>query len=176
MNPTEPTVVVAEPVNDNPKYDNPPIVVPENMVKPDDMVKPENDKDSTNYEEPFKINLDVFPTKNKTSKGFYIGDYRISYDKSQIPYNFMESVDHYLENLIRYAKKASKDVSGNDVDTFFDDIFPSKRIEASLFVPHKYGGGDRIRKTRKNNRRSNRNKYRGKTYRHNHAVTKKTGF
>ena len=74
---------------------------------------------------PFEITLDVLPTKNKSSKGYYIGDYRIKYNKKSIPYDYADSVNYFLSNLVESAKNENFKV-------------PHKEIKHTFFVPYGY--------------------------------------
>lgn len=80
----------------------------------------------------------VFPLPFVNSKGFRIGDYKISVDTTNLPFTPIDQVNHYLYNLFDYSsyqgipKMTRKDE--RDINTFFSH----KKTELEAFKPIKY--------------------------------------
>lgn len=90
-----------------------------------------------NKKEPKSTNLDTkiryYTVPNPNSRGTYISDFDIIVDKSNMPFNSLDQVDHFLTNFIGLAeneKLKPGDKNKKDASLFFSNI--EKNIPASF--------------------------------------------
>ena len=60
------------------------------------------------------ITTKIYPTKYRNRKGFKIGNMKIGFDTTNMPFNSMDEVDHYLNELFKYVNFMRTDTKTSD--------------------------------------------------------------
>jgi len=79
-----------------------------------------------------KASLRVYPTTTPNSKGYNISNYAVVVGSEEYPFSTLDSVDYFLENLLKYIKNAklpdSSDKKKKDNQFFQSYELPLKEI------------------------------------------------
>ena len=119
------------------------------------------------------ITTKIYPTKYRNRKGFKIGNMKIGFDTTNMPFNSMDEVDHYLNELFKYVNFMRTDTkpSGDNLVKKRENIrsfLKATKIQHVFAPPHtppddveQAGGkskGTRKRKFKLNKTRRKRDK------------------
>jgi hypothetical protein len=98
----------------------------------------------------------IFPSKVISRDGqHYIGDYIVTVDDSNIPFNYRDNVDYYLNGLFDYIRDASELNKSNKIK--MENYFKNFRNDVGTLLPlpipinkmDKLQGGKKTRRRRR---------------------------
>ena len=95
----------------------------------------ESTSESTNHQNKnaLRITAKIYPSKIPSESGNYLNLYNVKIDTSNLPYNFKDETDYFLNGLFDYSRKASSNTDVN-MHQFFKNY--KKDIEFFIPIPH----------------------------------------
>ena len=109
-----------------------------------------------------KASLRVYPTATPNSKGYHISNYAVVVGSEEYPFTTLDSVDYFLENLLKYIKNAKLSITSeqkkSDNQFFQSYELPLKEIVPAITMKAGSSHHDRKKKKHVANKKTRRHR------------------